>query len=85
MPLAYVEHYTVDDYNLWKGDWELIDGMPYAMAPSPMVTHQSINGKIFAQLSDKLDDCPECQALFEIDWKVSSDTVCQESVTTKVN
>ncbi len=75
MSLAYVEHYTADDYNLWKGDWELIDGMPYAMAPSPMVTHQSINGKIFAQLSDKLDDCPECQALFEIDWKVSSDTV----------
>ena len=75
MSLAYVEHYTVDDYNLWEGDWELIDGMPYAMAPSPMVTHQSINGKIFAQLSEELENCEECQALFEIDWKVAHDTV----------
>ena len=75
MSLAYVEHYNVDDYNLWEGDWELIDGMPYAMAPSPMVTHQSINGKIFTQLSQELDDCSECQALFEIDWKVCHDTV----------
>lgn len=75
MSLAYVEHYSVDDYNLWKGDWELIEGMPYAMAPSPMVTHQSINGEIFAQLRDELDDCEECQALFEIDWEVCNDTV----------
>jgi Uma2 family endonuclease len=75
MPLAYVEHYTVDDYDLWEGDWELIEGMPYAMAPSPMVTHQSINMKIARQLDERLDECEECQALFEIDWYVSSDTV----------
>ena len=75
MSHAYTEHYTVDDYALWEGDWELIDGMPYAMAPSPMVTHQSINGKIFAQLDEELEACPECQALFEIDWQISHDTV----------
>ncbi len=45
------------------------------MAPSPMVTHQSINGKIFVELNRSLDDCPQCQALFEIDWDVTSDTV----------
>jgi len=33
MTLAYQEYYTVDDYELWKGDWELIEGMPYAMSP----------------------------------------------------
>ncbi len=75
MSLSYVEHYSIDDYALWEGDWELIDGMPYAMAPSPMVTHQSINGKIFAQLDEELEECLECQALFEIDWEVRSDTV----------
>ncbi len=75
MSLAYVEHYTVDDYKLWKGDWELIDGKPYAMAPSPMVTHQSVNGKIFVQLNEATEECDECQALFETDWQISNDTV----------
>ncbi|MCH9741423.1 MAG: Uma2 family endonuclease [Epsilonproteobacteria bacterium] len=71
----YIEHYSVEDYRHWKGDWELIYGIPYAMAPSPMVTHQSINGKIFVELNKALDNCPKCQALFEIDWEISSDTV----------
>ena len=75
MSLDYVEHYSIDDYALWEGDWELIDGMPYAMAPSPMVTHQSINMKISRQLDEELEECSDCQALFEIDWEVSSDTV----------
>ena len=72
---AYVEYYTVEDYKHWHDEWELIYGVPYAMAPSPMVTHQSINMKIARQLSEKLDECPSCQALFEIDWEISSDTV----------
>lgn len=75
MSLAYVDHYTVGDYDLWEGNWELIDGMPYAMAPSPTVTHQTVNGKIFTQMNDALDTCSECQALFEIDWIVANDTV----------
>ena len=32
-------HYTYDDYKNWQGDWELIRGVPYAMAPSPLKTH----------------------------------------------
>ncbi len=72
---TYVEHYTVKDYQQWEGEWELIKGSPYAMAPSPMVTHQRINGKIFIELDKSLHDCPNCQALFEIDWEVNSDTV----------
>jgi Uma2 family endonuclease len=75
MSIAYIEHYSVDDYNQWEGDWELIEGKPYAMAPSPMVTHQSISMKITRQLDELLDECEECQPIFEIDWKVSNDTV----------
>jgi len=71
----YEDYYTVEDYQYWKGDWELIYGFPYAMAPSPMVTHQNINMKIARQIDEKLDNCPKCQPLFEIDWEVSSDTV----------
>jgi len=71
----YREYYTIDDYKYWDGDWELIYGSPYAMAPSPLVTHQSVSGKIFLELSRNLDMCPNCQALFEIDWEVSLDTI----------
>ena len=72
---TYTEYYTVEDYQHWQEAWELIYGSPYAMAPSPLVTHQNISMKIARQLSEKLDDCPKCQALFEIDWEVSNDTV----------
>ncbi len=71
----YADYYTVEDYQYWEGDWELIHGFPYAMAPSPMFTHQNINMKIARQLSEKLDSCPKCQAVFEMDWEISSDTV----------
>jgi len=72
---TYTEYYTVADYKHWHDEWELIYGVPYAMAPSPMVTHQSINGKIFLELNTSFASCPDCQALFEIDWEISSDTV----------
>jgi len=29
------EKYTYEDYKRWKGDWELIEGFPFAMAPLP--------------------------------------------------
>ena len=34
------ERYTYQDYLLWKGDWELVNGYPYAMAPSAIRTQQ---------------------------------------------
>ncbi len=72
---AYAEYYTAKEYEQWEGNWELIYGSPYAMSPSPMVTHQSINMQIVLQLGVQLNNCANCQALFEIDWEVNSDTV----------
>ena len=70
-------HYLYADYRQWKGDWELIEGIPYAMTPSPTVTHQYISQKIARFLDEKLDDCPECTALFAIDWIIGEDTVVE--------
>lgn len=72
---TYTEYYTVEDYQHWQDNWELIHGSPYAMAPSPLVTHQTINGKIFLELNKSLESCPKCQALFEIDWEIADDTI----------
>jgi hypothetical protein len=35
----------------WEGDWELIDGAPYAMSPSPEMTHQFTGGSLFSPTS----------------------------------
>jgi len=46
MALNYIEYYTYEDYKRWEGDWELIEGMPYSMAPAPFKRHQNLSLKI---------------------------------------
>ncbi len=77
---AYVEKYTVRDYEQWEGDWELIYGDAYAMSPSPTLAHQSVSGKIFRQFADQLENCPSCQVVYEMDWNVSDDIVVRPDV-----
>lgn len=74
------ETYTVQDYLQWDGDWELIHGQPMAMAPSPAFGHQQLSAAIFRQIDELLDDCPNCQALFEIDVEFAEDTVVRPDV-----
>jgi Uma2 family endonuclease len=73
----YYPAYTYDDYTLWEGDWELIYGIPYAMAPAPMIKHQQISNKIARYLDEALEECETCQALLPVDWKISNETVVQ--------
>ena len=75
-----VEAYTVQDYLQWEGDWELIHGQPVAMGPSPSLGHQQVSAAIFRQLDESLDDCPHCQAVFEIDVELAQDTVVRPDV-----
>lgn len=68
-------HYTTDDYCAWKGDWELIEGLPYSLCPVPTSKHQLINGKIFRQLDEALDSWPKCTAIIEAEWRINNDTI----------
>jgi Uma2 family endonuclease len=70
-------HYVYDDYALWEGRWELIEGIPFAMTPSPSFRHQRISQEIARLLSDSLDECKHCQAVLPVDWRVTEDTVVQ--------
>jgi len=72
-----IPRYSYDDYKLWEGKWELIDGYPYAMAPAPMIRHQKISNKIAWQLENVLSDCKYCYAVLPIDWKIDTNTVVQ--------
>jgi len=74
---AELPHYIYQDYANWKGAWELIEGIPYSMTPSPTLKHQQISQKIAYQLEKQLTECPQCQALLALDWVISDETVVQ--------
>jgi Uma2 family endonuclease len=78
--MCAIEYYTYDDYKNWKGDWEIIDGIAYAMAPSPLRKHQALATEIVYNLREQLDSCSQCEILAEIDYKVSDDTVLRPDV-----
>ena len=73
--LEYMDYYTKDDYYKWEGEWELIYGYPYAMAPFALPIHQKISGKILRQLDENLDNCSKCSALMEVEVEFNEDTI----------
>lgn len=78
----YRPQFTYDDYILWEGRWELIDGMPYAMSPAPAPYHQRINAKLVSKFNEALKkNCAECEAYLPIDWKVNEKTVVQPDLS----
>jgi Uma2 family endonuclease len=79
--LKHIPHYTYEDYLQWEGRWELIQGFPYAMTPSPSFDHQDVNTKIIGQLYVKLAQCMHCRPMIFIDWKITEDTVVQPDVS----
>jgi Uma2 family endonuclease len=72
------ERYTYKDYLLWQGDWELVNGYPFAMCPSPTRTHQQFS-KLFIKKIDSLleknDKGCDCETFYELDWVVDNDTI----------
>lgn len=74
---TYAGHYTLNEWEKWNDQWELIDGVPYCMSPAPTVKHQSINSKIITQLQNLLSNCKTCNAYMPIDWVINDDTVVQ--------
>jgi Uma2 family endonuclease len=80
MAAPVIPYYTYEDYKQWDGDWELVKGIPFAMAPSPVYEHQYVSGKIFRQLDEKLDNCDLCEVAYEVDVKFSEDTVLRPDV-----
>jgi len=77
LQLDDLPHYTYEDYKHWEGQWELIYGIAYAMSPMPLIRHQNISNKIGRYLDEALENCPLCQALLPVDWKISEETIVQ--------
>lgn len=70
-------HYTFSDWEEWDGQWELIEGIPYAMRPLPMPKHQKIAATLGTEFTVALKSCKACTAYQPIDYRISDDTILQ--------
>lgn len=77
----YIPNYNYEDYKQWEGDWELIGGIAYAMAPAPVKKHQMLVLLIGSELLSKLDKCPDCEVLMDSDWKLNSNNLLKPDVS----
>ncbi len=74
----YRPHYTYDEYCQWEGQWELIEGMPYAMSPAPIPAHQAVNANLHFVFKEAFrNGCNKCKAYIPLDWKITEDTIVQ--------
>ena len=80
-----IERYTYEDYKLWKGDWEMIDGLPVAMSPSPMRDHQSIATSMIFILAEQVEECEECQVVNELDYIIDDENVLRPDIAVICN
>jgi Uma2 family endonuclease len=73
--------YTYADYIQWGGSerWELIDGVPHLMAPSPSRAHQGTVRELLRQLANFLEGkpCRVYPAPFDVRLSAGDDTVVQ--------
>ena len=76
--LRILPHYTYDDYIHWEGRWEVIEGIPFAMSPSPSAQHQFIANEIGFFLRNQLrgGECP-CRVYQPFDLKIKEDVIVQ--------
>jgi Uma2 family endonuclease len=70
-------HYTTEDWRHWEGKWELIDGHPIAMSPTPVPEHQRVAAELRTEfiLSLRKSGCKKCKAYDPIDYIISEDTI----------
>ncbi len=73
-------HYTYEDYKIWEGKWELIDGFPIAMSPSPVPKHQLVAASLIMEIGIALKQCEHCRVYDPVDYLIKEDTVVQPDV-----
>jgi Uma2 family endonuclease len=70
-------YYTYEDWLHWEGKWELIEGIPFAMSPTPIPRHQRVAAEISAEfiLALRKSNCNKCRVFQPLDYKISDDTI----------
>jgi Uma2 family endonuclease len=73
-------YYTYADYVQWEGQWEVIDGIPYAMSPAPTPKHQILGANLLAEFRFALKTCKYCYVSQPVDYKITEDTIVQPDI-----
>lgn len=72
----YIPHYTLEDYQHWEGEWELIDGVPISMRPSPFGPNERVVSQLAHQIMTQIEaNSCSCRVYTNLDWIISDDTV----------
>lgn len=69
--------YTIRDWEQWEGQWELIDGLAWAMSPAPNSRHQELNFELLRAFKDSLKKCKMCKAYLPVNFKLNESTALQ--------
>jgi Uma2 family endonuclease len=80
LALRYPPYYTAADYERWEDDWELIQGIPYAMSPRPSLAHQKLSRALIKRLIEHLKECPTCDFLHEVEWRLADHTILHPDI-----
>ena len=72
--------YTYADYKQWKGDSELIEGIPYSMSPSPIGKHQYVVGQLILKFSVASKKHNNYYIYSKLDWIISNTTVFRPDI-----
>ncbi|QEG24236.1 hypothetical protein MFFC18_41530 [Mariniblastus fucicola] len=77
----YIPRYTVDDYQHWEGDWQLVEGIAISMNPSPFGPHERAVSRISLCIGNAIEEADfECESYAGLDWIVSDETVVRPDV-----
>ena len=70
-------HYTKNDRQHWEGKWELVEGHPIAMSPTPIPEHQWVAAEMRTELILALrkSGCKKCKAYDPVDYVISVDMI----------
>ena len=71
--------YTYTDYSQWEGEWELIDGVAFAMSPSASTKHQRVQATLIANMWLFLKGKP-CQVYSDLDVVLSDENVVRPDI-----
>jgi Uma2 family endonuclease len=77
------ERYTYQDYKKWEGKWELINGFPVAMSPSPNRRHQEVGANFLSLIKTSLKknaSLCNCSVYYELDWIINEETIVRPDV-----
>lgn len=82
-PDLYIPTYTIKDWKLWEGDWELIKGAAIAMSPAPLIKHQLMGSNLLTYFNVALREhktsC-NCHVLYEEDWIIDETNVVRPDI-----